>query len=212
VSLFDALFVAVALAVVVTIATAAASAVRGRWRRAAALLGACAAGTAIYLGVVVAVSLASPQRVLAIGDDWCFDDWCVTVDEVRRTSVLGPRDRPATADGTFWVVRLHLSNHGRGRAQRASSAAIHLLDARGRRHAVSLRGQQALEADEGPAPPLTATVSVGTPVNTVQVFDVPSDARIRGLTVRHPVGPAPGLFIVGDPASLLHRPTIVRLD
>jgi len=44
------------------------------------------------------------------------------------------------------------------------------------------------------------------------VFDAPRDVRIVGLAVEHPVGPGPGLFVIGDADSLLHAPTIVRLD
>jgi hypothetical protein len=32
------------------------------------------------------------------------------------------------------------------------------------------------------------------------------------LTVEHPVGFSPGLFIIGDQASLFHRRTVVRLN
>jgi hypothetical protein len=46
----------------------------GRQRRAVPPLVDTAIAAAICAGVVVVVSLILPRRVLAIGDDWCFDD------------------------------------------------------------------------------------------------------------------------------------------
>jgi hypothetical protein len=85
------------------------------------------------------------------------------------------------------------------------------VDGQGRKYDVSPPGQGAFEAEHGPAAPLTSTLALGQSLSTVQIFDLPDDARDVGLTVEHPVGPSPGLFIIGDDASLLHKPTIVRL-
>jgi hypothetical protein len=212
VTIFDLLFILVFLASVVTLGAAGVAALRGHRRRAFRLLVGWAISAAIYLGAVVVVALTSPQRILAIGEDRCFDDWCVAVEDVTVVRELGPGDRVVRADGLFYVVTLRLSNHGRGRAQRASSAAVHLIDERGRMYEVSEQGQQAFEAQYGPALPLTSTVGVGQFLNTVRVFDLPADAHGIGLTVAHPVGPSPGLFIIGDDASLFHKPTIIRLN
>ena len=208
----DLLLLVVVGATVGLFGLAAIAAGRGRRRRAVSLLRRAAGLVAVYLAAVVVVSLVSPQRVLAIGEDWCFDDWCVAVDGVTLAPELGPPDNPLRAEGVFYVVRLRISNQARGRPQRASSAAVHLLDGLGHRYAVSPAGQVAFEAVEGPTPPLTSSLEVGESVTTVRVFDLPGDARDVGLTVEHPVGPAPGLFLLGDQASLFHRPTVVRLD
>lgn len=115
------------------------------------------------------------------------------------------------AEGKFYVVTLRLSNRARGREQRAGSVAVHLLDQRGHVHVVSIHGQRAFESRNGVAAPLTSAIAVGRFVDTVQVFDLPTDSAEVSLAVEHPVGPSPGLFIIGDEASLLHKPTIVRL-
>lgn len=210
--IFDLLFIAVAMATVIMFAMAAIAGIRGRRQRAVSLLRRCGVTFAIYLGAVVVVSLLSRQRVLAIGEDWCFDDWCVAVDGVTLAPELGSTDHPVRAHGVFYVVRLRLSNHARGRPQRASSAAVHLLDGLGHRHDVSSKGQNAFEALNGPTSSLTSTVAVGQSLTTVRVFDLPGDARDVGLTIEHPVGFSPGLFVIGDQASLFHRPTVVRLQ
>jgi hypothetical protein len=210
--IFELLFVIVFLASVTTLAAVAVLALRGLRRRALRLLVGYGLGAALYLGAVVLVSVISPQRVLVVGDDRCFDDWCVAAESVAIVSELGRGERAQKAAGTFYVVTLRLSNHARGRPQRASSAAVRLLDGRGRWYEVSPRGQAAFEAEHGPAAPLTATIPVGGSLTTVRVFDLPREARGVGLAVEHPVGFSPGLLVIGDEASLLHTPTIVRLD
>jgi len=210
--IFDLLFVVAFLGSIATFVVAVVAALRGRGRRTKSILIGYGMFAAVYLGAVVAVSLISPQRVLAIGNDRCFDDWCVAVEDVTFTRALGQGDRAVTANGVFYVVRLRLSNHGHGRPQRASSAAVHLIDGRGQRYDASRQGQDAFEAQRGPAPLLTSTIPVGQPVNTVQVFDLPKDARNVGLTIEHPVGLSPAVLVIGDDASLFHKPTIVRLN
>ena len=37
---------------------------------------------AIYLCVVIAVSLSTPRREIAMGEDRCFDDWCIAVESI----------------------------------------------------------------------------------------------------------------------------------
>lgn len=209
--MFDLLLVLVVLALIVTLAAAAVASLRGRRDRAVRLLRRCLVGLTIYFGLLVAVSLLSPQRILEYGETRCFDDWCITIEGVTRATELGPSDRIARADGIYWVTTVHLSNRGRGRDQRAGSVALHLVDGAGRRFDLSPRGLDAYQAQHGPVPPLTSVISVGQSVRTVQVFDLPRDAERVSLTVEHPVGLSPGLFVIGDEASLFHKPTIVPL-
>jgi hypothetical protein len=116
------------------------------------------------------------------------------------------------ANGQFYLVTLRLSIHARGRSQRASSAAVRLVDAEGRVYEVSHEGQAAYVAQHGTIPPLTSTISVGQFIDTVRVFDLPTDFHGGGLTVEHPVGPSPSLFIIGYDASLFHKPAVMRLN
>ena len=208
----DLLFIVIVLASVVTLAAAAVSALRGRRQYAARLLVRYLALAAVYLVALVIVSLVSPQRVLAIGEDRCFDDWCIAVENVAITPELGQGEHLLRANGAFYVVTVRLSNHARGRDQRAASAAIHLIDHQDRWHDASPGGQRAYEEAHGPIVPLTATIPLGQSLTTVQVFDLPLDAHDVGLAVEHPAGFSPGRLIIGDEASLLHKPTIVRLE
>ena len=210
--LFDLLFLVVCLASVITLAAILRALVQGHRRQARTLFVRYAIGTASYLGMVIVVSLVTPQRVVAIGENRCFDDWCLAVEGVAHTPELGPAEATVRATGVFYVVTLRLSNGARGRPQRANSAAVHLWDGQGRRYDLSRPGQEAFEAQHGPVPPLTVTLAVGQALNTVAVFDLPTNARDVSLTVEHPVGPSPGRLIIQDDASLFHKPAIVRLN
>jgi len=205
--MFDLLFLLIVLVTVIVLLIAVVNLLRQRFAQVGKLLLRYGLGLALYFLILISVSLTSPQQVVAMKVDRCFDDWCVGVEDVTMKSELG-NVKPA---GVFYVVTLKLSNQGRGRPQRVSSAAIHLLDGQGNSYAVSTPGMAAFEAQQGSIPPLTSVIEVGQPIITFLVFDVPQDAADIGLTIRHPVGPAPGLFIIGDEASLFHKPTIVRL-
>lgn len=202
-TIFDLVFIVVFLGTVVVLVTVLIHALRRRLTRAARLLAACGVFLAFYLCIVIAVSLATPQRFLDIGEDRCFDDWCVAIESADTTGVLGQGEQITKAKGTIYVVTLRLSNHARGRAQRASSAAVYLRDAQGKRHDVSRRGQNAYEAEHGPTAPLTARLPLGRSLTTVR--------DILGLTIEHPVGFGPGAFVIGDDSSLMHKRTLIRL-
>jgi hypothetical protein len=84
-SLFDLLFIALVLASVVILSSAAILALIGRRARAMATLRGYAIGAAVYLGVVILVSLVAPRRVLSVGEPLRFDDWCIAVEGAERT-------------------------------------------------------------------------------------------------------------------------------
>jgi hypothetical protein len=201
------LFLLVALATGIVVLVTLVNLMRRRFASTGRLLLRHGLALALYFLILLAVSLASPQRVVPMNEDRCFDDWCIAVENVQRKKELGG----ARPEGIFYVVDLKLSNHSRGRAQRAGSVAIHLMNDQGNSFDVSLQGQAALEAQPGSIPPLTSTIEAGGSVMTHQVFDLPVDARNIVLTVEHPVGFSPGWFIIGDEDSLFHKPTIVRL-
>src|SRR5580698_3302887 len=84
-TIFDLVFLAAALATFVTLVTTAVYALRGRHAQALRILrnlGMCAAA---YIVSGLAVSLFSPQHVIRVGDPWCFDDWCLSVEKVNPT-------------------------------------------------------------------------------------------------------------------------------
>ena len=168
-------------------------------------------GLLLYLGILITVSLISPQREIVMGEDWCFDDWCLAVENVSYTQELGAEHLQAQTNDVFCIVTIRLSNQARGRDQRASSTAIHLLDREGQIYNIIPIGQAAFEAEYGATSELTSTIPLGQSITVMQVFEIPQDAQEMVLTVEHPVGQFPGLFIIGSEASLFHKPKIVRL-
>ena len=83
------------------------------------------------------------------------------------------------------------------------------MDTTGHTYEASVIGQRDYDAAHVSNLPLTARVTPGDTVPCVLVFDVPSDAKDVSLHVSHS---GPGLFIIGDDESPLHKPTIIRLN
>ena len=82
--ILDLLFLACFLLSLVALAAAAYVAIRGSVSRAFSILGVWLVCAILYLGISVSVAYAAPQRVIAPGDPWCFDDWCLTVKDVQH--------------------------------------------------------------------------------------------------------------------------------
>jgi hypothetical protein len=166
-------------------------------------------GLGIYLGLyalaLVSVSLLSPQRVLPMHELRCYDDWCASVERVE----IQPAIREVQAQGTFFLVTIQVTSKAKRIRQRARDAAVFLLDDQGRRFDPSLEGQQALEIAGLAGQPLYSLVDAGGSFMHTAVFDLPADANQPALVFSH--GVFPGVIIIGDSQSFLHKPTIVPL-
>ena len=194
-TIFDLLFLLVALLTLVTLAVILGLAIRRRFRRALAVLAGLAAGLCIYLGIGLAVSAAQPQRIVAVGEPWCFDDWCLTVNSVEKTP--GPSQ-------LAYTVALQISSHARGITQRANGAWIYLIDNQGRRYSpAELPSQVPLEVQLGP----------GESVATSRTFQVPPDAHDLGLITGHggPYCGAMSFLVIGQAGCVFGKPAMVRM-
>ena len=203
----DILFLLVVFATLIALAAALIFLLQRRAAQAGRTLARLAIGLAVYFTILVAVSLTSPQRVIPMNEDRCFDEWCIAVESAGGDKALDN----GKADGFFFIVQLRISNHSRGRAQRAASAAVHLLDEKGNQYDLSPEGMKAFETRHGTIPPLTLKMEPGDSYVTYQVFSLPKNVGPIVLTVEHPVGFSPGWFVIGDESSLFHKPTIVIL-
>ena len=192
-TIFDLLFIVLVLTALGTLITAAITAVRGHGSRAVSILRRLGISAAVYVVVVMVVGLLSPQRVLAVGDAWCFDDWCLSVEKVTRT--------PAPPQAVY-TVSIRIFSRARRVSQSAKGAWIYVIDGSGNRYAP----EPDLEAV-----PLDAMLEPGESISTSRVFRVPADAAGLGLITGHG-GPVwlPNL-IIGDAASIFHKPTFMRL-
>ena len=190
-TIFDLLFLAVFLLSVITLVTAAYAAVRGRVSRAFSILGVWLVCAAVYLGVSVAVAYVVPQRVIAMGAPWCFDDWCLTVENAQRTD-------------TNYTVNMLISSQAKRVTQRAKDAWIYVRDENDR-HYEPLPDPAAVSLEVELAP--------GKSVAAKRSFQVPANVRELGLVTGHG-GPPCGvmsLVIIGGGGCLFHKQTMIRL-
>lgn len=189
---FDLLFILLALAATLGLVAAAGAAATGRRRTAGRLLARLAGAAAIYLVVVYAVALASPARVLALGEDKCSDDWCIAVSDVREV--------PGSA-GSTWDATFRLSSRARRISQRELGVVAYLRDAGGRRYA----------GESGPADaPFDVRLGPAETVTTHRRFFLPPGATARDVVLAHQGVPFPGCLIIGEANEWLH-PAAVRL-
>ncbi|MGD0444022.1 MAG: hypothetical protein ABSA39_08810 [Edaphobacter sp.] len=165
---------------------------RERVRRGAAWL---AGVWVVYLCVLVGVSLVQRQRVVAIGAPRCFDDMCF--------AVTGAEEVPGflIRDGRRLVrVTVRVTNRGR-KARSEGLISGYLVDSQGRlwEESPGVNGVG-----------LTTRVAGGESVVSEPVFKVAADATGLGLVLTHGRW-QPGVLVIGDSDSWLHKRTVVEL-
>jgi hypothetical protein len=194
VTIFDLLFIASAFAMIVTLGTAAVTAIRGQGIRAVAILKRLGVAIAAYLALVLIVAAATPQRVLKIGDPWCFDDWCL--------SVLSVSQMPGPV-GESYTISLRIFSEAKRVSQRAKGAWIYLIDQ---------HGQKYVPAPNPSETPLDVLLQPGESVETSRTFVVPNGAHGLGLVTGHG-GSYCSLIppIIGEGGCIFNKPTMVRI-
>jgi len=190
-TIFDVIFIAAFLATVVLLMSTVVAAIGGRRRSVLSRLLGLGVFVTVYLAVIVVASLRSPQRLFALNEPQCFDDWCVSVDDLEQM--------PAGTEVSY-AVTLRLFSRARRRAQRENGVSVYLLDDRGRRY----------EPQADPhAIPLNARLDPGEALIAIMRFIVPADIHNPDLVIAH--RRFPGMFIIGDDQSLFHKPSVIRL-
>jgi len=149
---------------------------------------------AIYLATVIGVSVTQRQRFVTVGTPQCFDEMCFTVagfDEPKGYLLKDSR-----------LVRVKVSITNRGHKPESESLLrAYLVDRQGRRWD-EVHGLSGVR--------LTARVAAGETVTSEPVFKVDEDTTPEGLVLTHG-SRQPGVLVIGDSDSLLHRPTVARL-
>ena len=180
---------------------------RRQWMRARQVLLVLGSFLVLYAAVLLSVSLLSPQRVLAMHQNRCFDDWCLSVERVEQQPTVGAVPAVITAHGTFYLVIMRISSQARSITQRALDAQVYLLDARGQRYDPSPMGQQILDATGQGGQPLNSELAPGSSFTRTMVFDLPKGSSHLALVVTH--GLFPDVLVIGSEQSFLHKPTII---
>jgi hypothetical protein len=149
----------------------------------------------VYLCVLIGVSLVQRQRVLVLGEPRCFDEMCFAVTGVEEVPGFLIRD-----GRRLLRVSVRVTNKGR-KTQSEGLIRAYLVDGQGRRW------------EESPGVNgvgLTARVAGGDSVVSEPVFKVGADATGLGLVFTHGWR-QPGVLVIGDSDSLLHKKTVVEL-
>jgi hypothetical protein len=192
-TIFEPLFILLFLSTVVALLWAAAAALRGQGGRALKILRRLGLCAGVYFVVVALVAFATPQRVYHVGDSQCFDDWCITVVDAKRTPE-GP--------SASWTVMLRLWSRARRVSQSEKGVVVYLTDTLKRRYDPIV---------DGSTIPLDTRLQPGQSVDAPRRFELPSDANGVGLIFTHEGGFPIGAFIIGE-KQLFHPAAIVRFD
>ena len=151
---------------------------------------------AVYMAVVVGASRTQPQKIVALGQDQCFDTMCFAVTEVQELPEF------QIQDGSRLIrVSVRISNRDNDKKQNHARLRAYLVDKQGR---------QWTESAAVSGVSLTAGVAAGASVVSQPVFRVPQDATGLGLVLTQGRG-WPWALVIGNSDSLLHRRTVVWL-
>ncbi len=183
---------------------------RRQWRLARRVSLGLGSFMVLYTVVLLSVSLLSPQQTLSMHQDRCFDDWCLSVEQVVQQPSVGASPMIVAARGEFYLVTVRVSSRAKAINQRALDAQVFLLDASGQHYDPASSGQQALDATGQGGQLLSSELAPGGSFTRTIVFDLPKGLSHLALVVTH--GLFPDLLIIGSEQSFLHKPTIIELQ
>lgn len=205
----DLVFILAVLACLFTLLALCYFLLRRQWTRVRRTLLALGSFLVIYAIVLVSVALLSPQHVYAMHQNRCFDDWCISAEQVTQQATMGASSTAVSAHGMYYVVTVRVSSKARGITQRALDARLYLLDAQGQRYDPDPTAQRALDAAGQSGQPLNSSLTPGSSFTHTVAFDLPKNSSQLALGVTH--GLFPGVIIIGDEQSFLHKPTTFKL-
>ena len=175
----------------------------------------------LYLGAMLAFSLAGREKVLARGEEkhFCEIDCHLasSIANMRQTKTLGDAPNQSTAQGIYTIVTIKTRFDETTIAPWRGDALLYpnsrnltLVDERGSKHSPSDVAKQALVASQTSGTPLTAPLRPGESYTTEIVFDLPADVKNATLLINE--GEFVTHFIIGHENSFLHGKTRFRLD
>jgi type II secretory pathway pseudopilin PulG len=180
------------IGIAATLLISVAQAVSGKFRRALKSLLVAVAMAAAWMLAVISVSLLSPRTIVSVGDSYCDDIWCISVEGVHTQ---------ASALETTWRVGVRIFSDANRVQISARGASIWLTDDRGRRFPL---------LEDRSAPPFDMTLNPGQSVRTSLTFVAPSDVQHLYLTGSGTPSLLARLY-PGSDDSLLHKPTLLRV-
>jgi hypothetical protein len=115
----------------------------------------------------------SSNKEISLGTDICFDDWCATVTQIERQTVLG-NQKPS---GQFIILHIKMSNKAKRIAQKPSEPRVHIKDEKGNSWTFSLQGQMALNNLIGNQIAIDQKLELHQSLETQLVFDIPQNEK-----------------------------------
>ena len=203
-TIFDLVLLLAVLGCVLALFALCSFLLRRQWTRAWRVSLTLGSFLVLYAIVLLSVSL------LAIHQERCFDDWCLSAERVVEQPTVGVSPTIITARGEFYLVTVRVSSRAKTITQRASDAQVYLLDASNQRSDPSPAGQQALDARGQGGQPLSSALAPGGSFTRTVVFDLPKGSSHLALVVSH--GLFPDFLVIGSEQSFLHKPTIIDLQ
>jgi len=213
-------FLGTGLLILVSALTLVGSLVARKFRLAKVVLIVMVVIAGIYVGAMLAFSLAGREKVLARGEEkhFCEIDChlAYSITNVRQTKTLGTSADQSTAQGVYTIVTLKTRFdettiapwRGNGLLY-PNGRVLTLVDERGSKHAPSGVAQHALDASQTTGTPLTAPLRPGESYTTEIVFDLPADVKSATLLLNE--GDFVTHFIIGHENSFLHGKTRFQL-
>jgi hypothetical protein len=148
-----------------------------------------------YLAALTLVSLLTPRTVVNFGDSYCYDLWCLSVNQVN--AVRRGQDILYTADVRIFVD----STHPHHLPAEQAKDFLYVLDDQGRRYPL-LPEASFVDAD--------VTVQPGESVKSSLAFHAPASAR--KLYLLGDDGGLPWVYLYfGSDISLFHRRALLRI-
>lgn len=184
----DLVFVALFLSTLVYLARIAWAAVRRRPELAVTRARRLGIVWAAYWVVLFAVSLTASRRTVPLGQDYCSDDWCISVTAVSDS---------ATPAGAKTTATFRLSSRARRVSQREKFVVA---------HAITRDGRRVPAEDAGSQPPFDARLGPQSSITTLREFSGVRPSDLVAVEVgREGGGNFPACCIIGEDNSLLHK-------
>jgi hypothetical protein len=187
-TIFDLLFILILLA------TAIFQAIRGHGRKSLRILSVSALTLLVYFAICCATTLLTPRRILNLHEPQCFDDWCVSLE-----NVVEMRDGPADR----YQTNIRIFSQAKRVSQRESGIAFYLEDNQGHRYDELL---------DSATTPSNTLLQPGESVTLTRGFQLPSTIHLAGFVATHEDGFPIQWFVIGEGQSLFHKEPITRFQ
>jgi hypothetical protein len=163
------------------------------FRKAARAGRVCACIAMLYLAALVLVSLLTPRTIVSIGDGYCWDLWCIGVEQVNA-SPSGQNIR-YTAEVRIFSDANRVPTH-------RENGFLYVLDDRGRRFDIlqSSSAVPPMDIDLGPHEAVRTSLSFVAPANARKLYLIGDQVAM------------PWVYLCfGSDISPLHRRALLRI-